>query len=90
MPRTHTFSTTLELDVTAEISVEGRSVPARVNCSNDRAAPAEFAELDLDAVWVSLKLKDGTTRKVNIRPVLTQDQELAILDDASWRVSEEN
>jgi hypothetical protein len=83
-----TFTTTIELDATVEYSVDGRNIPARVNCSNDDAAPAEYAEVDLDAVWISLKLRDGTTRKVNILPVLTPDQEQILMDEAAQRVDE--
>jgi hypothetical protein len=82
MPRLHT---TIELDVLVEYSVEGEDRPARIYGRAEDCHPAEFAEIDLDAVWVSLKLRDGTTRKVNILPVLTPDQEQILIDEAGQR-----
>jgi len=73
-----------------EYAVEGRNVPAQTQGPSDTWAPAEYAEIDIDAVWAKLKDRHGTEHRVNLLPVLTPHQVLDLVADASWRVSGEN
>jgi hypothetical protein len=84
-----TFTTNLEVDVEVDYSVDGENVPARIYGRAEDCHPAEFAEIDLDAVWVTLSLPNGKTRRVDILPVLDSKTEQALKDDAEWRAAEE-
>jgi hypothetical protein len=81
--RTFSFTTSIEADVTVEVEVSGRNIPARVNCSNDNASPAEDADIEITAVMVGTR-----TLRINILDALTTAEVQALMDDAEWRAAE--
>jgi hypothetical protein len=80
---------TVEIEVEVEFTVSGRHRPAVTHGHADNWAPAEEPEVEIESVSVCTPLRNGTIRKIDILPALSQDAEEAIRDEVFVDACEE-
>jgi hypothetical protein len=79
--KTKTHTTTIEVPVEVEYSVEGENTPPYFDRSFGNYLPGDIETVEVHSVLVSMVGRDGVKRSVDVLPVLDRQVEEGILDE---------